>query len=42
MIQYSAALVVDPKRRGVLDARRSLSSGRPEAGPGGGHDDTVP
>jgi hypothetical protein len=21
MIQYSAALVVDPKRRGVLDAR---------------------
>jgi hypothetical protein len=39
MIQYSAASLVDPKRRSVLDARRSLSSGRPEAGPGGGHDD---
>jgi len=39
MIQYAAALVIAPKRRGVLDARRSLSSGRPKAGPGGGHDE---
>jgi hypothetical protein len=42
MIQYAAALVIDPKRRGVLDARCSLSSGRPEAGPGGGHDEAAP
>jgi hypothetical protein len=33
MIQYSVALAIDPKRHGVLDTRRSLSSGGHSADP---------
>jgi hypothetical protein len=38
VIQYSVTFVDSLDRRGVLDARWSLSSGRPKAGPVGGHD----
>jgi hypothetical protein len=40
-IQYSETLVMEPKTRGVLDTRRSLSSGSPKARPGGGYDDVL-
>jgi hypothetical protein len=37
-IQYSATLEIDYRRLVLLDTRRSLSSGSPEARPGGGYD----
>src|SRR6266850_4793380 len=39
--QYPRALVIEPKSRGVLGPRWSLSSGSPKARPGGG-DDNLP
>jgi hypothetical protein len=35
------AAVIEPISRGVLDTRRSLSSGSPKARPGGGYDDPL-
>jgi hypothetical protein len=37
-IQYSGTPMTDLRSRGVLDTRRSLSSGSPKARPGGGYD----
>jgi hypothetical protein len=41
MTQYSLAFVIQSKGRGILDPRRSLSSGSPKARPGGGDDGSL-